>query len=349
MAGEWGQLFDRCAGASVHQSPEWGLSFLRPDDPDGVMAVVARRDGRMVGLLALRRRRIGPLRIWSPLGTGMPGILHPLIEGADAAIAQAIMEELRRARGVRMLLAEDVVCDRGDAAGWLAAAEATGWASKRVPRTTCWISALQSDFEAFLAANKSAKSRQTLRRQLKQTWAGGNVAVERHDGEEVGQPVLDRLAALQERSWMKRRGAAVLGMPFYSDLLLSQARAGRLQARIMTVGGRDATFTLGLVAHGRYHLGWLAFDLEFESLGVGRALMAETIRDCCAAGLTEVNFGHGDAEYKRYWGTREERISRVLLTRGLLGAAARAAMPFAERMRSSRRVRGLVRRLRGRG
>lgn len=285
IAPQWQALYETCRWAPIHLHPGWVMAFAEWPGVEGCLGVSAWRGTELVGLLPLSRRRIGPFAIWSPMGTGLGGVLHPLTAEGDVSTMTILLRCARRSVGIRQILAEDVVSASTSGGAWLDAAHGAGWRTSRVCRNPNWTAELSASYDDFLSATKSSKSRQTLRRQIRQTHRAGLIQIERLAGHQIDDTVVDRLAGLQDRSWMKRRGAAVLGQPWYRRLLRGLALGGCLHAGIMKVDGVDAAFNLGMISHGRYHLGWLAFDLKFERIGVGRALLADTIAWCCMRGI----------------------------------------------------------------
>ena len=76
-----------------------------------------------------------------------------------------------------------------------------------------------------------------------------------------------------------------------------------------------------MTGHRRLHYAYPAFRLKFEALSVGQVLVFHSVRDACTQGLTLYDFGHGEAEYKRFWANERQQIERVFVGRGVLGRA----------------------------
>ncbi len=132
--------------------------------------------------------------------------------------------------------------------------------------------------------------------------------------------ILLRIAAIEEQSWLKRRGVAVLRGPFYQKLLLKIAQAGIGHVWLMTVNGDDAAFEYVFVCHKRLQFGWRAFKLKYSSsVSIGQILMMHAIRDACSSGILSMDIGHGEADYKRFWAKDSYRVDRVVAGRGFRG------------------------------
>lgn len=137
-----------------------------------------------------------------------------------------------------------------------------------------------------------------------------------------------RIIAITEASY-KLRGERLAGhhRAFLTDLVGRLARRGTLSLPILTIGGRDAAFILGLVERGCLYDITLSYDESFAALGPGMFLMQETLKQCAAAGIHTV-VSHGAHEYKRTWSTRFVPQKRLFLFRRQPRAIAARMMRF---------------------
>ncbi|MEV4558889.1 GNAT family N-acetyltransferase [Kitasatospora sp. NPDC049285] len=88
-AEEWDDLFDRCSTATSFQAAPWLSSWWRQyGRPGGLVLVLVRRDGLLVGAAALRRR--GPFGGLTNLGGGLVDFTDVLLDDdcADRAAAR---------------------------------------------------------------------------------------------------------------------------------------------------------------------------------------------------------------------------------------------------------------------
>ncbi|MEU9129751.1 GNAT family N-acetyltransferase [Kitasatospora sp. NPDC048540] len=89
LTGEWDALAARCGSATSFQAAGWLASWWRQyGRPGGLVVVLVRRDGRLVGAAALRRR--GPFGGLTNLGGGLVDFTDVLLDDdcADRAAAE---------------------------------------------------------------------------------------------------------------------------------------------------------------------------------------------------------------------------------------------------------------------
>jgi CelD/BcsL family acetyltransferase involved in cellulose biosynthesis len=292
------------------------------------------------------------VRIAEPAATGSPGyfgvMVDPACPGAAARLAEACADgRLFHALGIEDFSSLDAATEE-----FLGELSRRGFSVARAHRNPCRRIALGRTYDQYLLDTKSKKSRANLRREEKKLREAAAVELVDLAGPAVTDEALRRVAAIQDASWMKGRGAAVLGEPAYQRLLRSVADAGILRVWIVTVGGEDAAFVVGLLLHGQMHYCWTAFRLQFEPLSVGKVLTGWTVRDACAAGAQSFDFGQGDGEYKRFWATDAHDVHRVVAGRGLGGTVVvlfrRAAWRLARVDWIKARYRAVRRWLKGR-
>ena len=72
-------------------------------------------------------------------------------------------------------------------------------------------------------------------------------------------------------------------------------------------------------AHKRLYFRWTAFKLKYESLSPGQSLMMHMIRDACHNNILSIDFGAGDAGYKRFWCTNHFDVNRAIAASSLRG------------------------------
>lgn len=321
FAEHWDDLFARAVDAAPFLSRPWAATFVGKGRIRGTpLLILAWTDCKLVGLLPLAVRECLKARIAEPIGTGQGSYLGILLDPDYPQVIPYMAEAFRARRVASLILIEDLWSgDKATNAFFDQLAE-KNFLVRRVFRDPCPLIHLDCSYEEYLKNTKSAKSRQTLARKERQLHKKYAVDVEYLKGDEITSTVVQRVASIQEQSWMKRRGAAVLCQPFYQQLLLAMAQAGLACVWLMTIDGVDAAFVFALLAHRRLYYAWTAFKLEYSSaLSVGQFLTNRTIQDACRDGYLSYDFEHGDAEYKRFWSTGNNNVHRAVAGHGLRG------------------------------
>ena len=196
-----------------------------------------------------------------------------------------------------------------------------GYHYRKVFRDPCFCLRLDCSFDEYIRKKKpKSKQRYQLYYREKKLYKSADVRIARYVGTEITPEVNQRVVAIQLESWMKRRGAAMQGKPFYQKLMENMAAGGFGQVWLMTIDGEDAAFFYSFVAHGQHHSFLTAFKLKYESqLSIGKMLLMQVIRDACEDGIQLFDFNYGDAEYKRFWATDSYKVFRVVAGRGFMG------------------------------
>lgn len=312
---EWAALYARASGARVYQSHAWGRGWLRhaAANQEHVLTVCVRRNERLCAIFPIVRGSIGPVSCWSPLGTGEPGALMPLVDPRDAEAIEALVDATAQAIGRLPLVGHDWDRDHPASRAWLDTCASRDWNVCRFPRTVCKTVRLCPTFDEYLAQTMSRKARHNIRWATRRLAARTPVTMHRLEGASLTPQVWERVARIQQASWLYRRGVKSLAADVYPALLDELSRAGLIDVWLVTLADQDAAFAVCLRQPERLTLQWMGFDERFESLGVGRVLLTTIISDACARGFTLFDFVHGDADYKRHWSTGEEHIDRIVL------------------------------------
>ena len=145
---------------------------------------------------------------------------------------------------------------------------------------------------------------------------------------------------------MRRRGAVTLSTATWRYLVFSLAAANMARVWLMRIGKEDVAFLVAIVSRKRLQALLTAFDLRYRRLSIGKYLIGVVIEEACQSGLVSFDFGHGDAEYKRFWGNECYEVERVWLSRGFVADIVVAAYTVVWRVGRHERVRRVVRQLR---
>ena len=319
---DWDDLFVRAMGAPPYLSRSWTRTFVEEGELRGSpLFVLAWCDAKLVALFPLAVRKSLNVKIAAPIGTGEGAYLGLLIDPEHRSAIKDIADLIISENIFDVYYSADLSSEDAATNDLLDDLVSRGYSCRKVRRDICFCVQLGCPFDEYLRKNKPKnKRRRKLRYKEKKLFKSADVQVTRYVGKEITPEVDRRVAAIQLESWMKKRGAAVLGEPFYQKLLANMAAGGFGQVWLMTFDGEDAAFVYSFVAHGQHHYFWPAFKLKYESpLSIGQMLLMHVIRDACEDGIQLFDFIYGDAEYKRFWATDSFNVYRVMAGRGFMG------------------------------
>ena len=317
----WDDLFARAVDAPPFLSRPWISTFIQEGRIKGTpLFILAWCDSKLVALFPLAIKKFLIVKIAEPIGTGQPSYLGLLVDPDYRSVTKDIAEIIKSKRVFDVFYTEDLSSEDLATNDLLDELVKKGYVRHQVFRNPCFYIELGCSFDEYFQKKASSKSRQNLRRRERRLFENGNVEVEHYVGKEVTPEILVRIAAIEEQSWLKRRGAAVLSKPFYQKLLLKMAHAGIGHVWLMTIDNIDAAFEYVFVSHKKLLFGWRAFDLKFaSSVSIGQILMMHAIRDACSTGLLSMDISHGEADYKRFWADACHGVDRVVAGRGFSG------------------------------
>ena len=317
----WDDLFARAVDAPPFLSRPWVNTFIREGRIKGTpLFILAWCGTKLVALFPLSVRKYLTAKMAEPISTGQPSYLGLLIDPDYQSVTKDIADIISSKRVFDVYFSADLSSEDTATRDLLDELVQKGYVRHQAFRNPCFYIELDCSFDEYFTKKASSKSRQNLRRRERRLFESGNVKVEHYAGKEVTPEALLRIAAIEEQSWLKRRGAAELQGPFYQKLLLEMAQAGFGHVWLMTIDDIDAAFEYVFVSHKKLLFGWRAFDLKFaSSVSVGQILMMHAIRDACNTGILSMDISHGEGDYKRFWAEACHGVDRVVAGRGLGG------------------------------
>jgi len=178
-----------------------------------------------------------------------------------------------------------------------------------------WRLHLPESTEEFMRS-RSPRTREGLRRQARR--------LEREYGEKLtirlfrDRDQLDRLFADAERvagmTYQWQLGVAFRDTPLQRSLTELGIDKGWFRAYLLYLEDRPVAFWHGLGYAGIFRTGVPAYDPSLATLNVGTYVLVRLIADLCADdSITELDYGFGDAEYKRRLGEEHWLEDTVLL------------------------------------
>jgi CelD/BcsL family acetyltransferase involved in cellulose biosynthesis len=287
--------------------------------PDAQIAVL-HRGGVIVGFLPFQRRGGAILPLGAPM-TDYHGLLPAPGETFDLGRIVSGLE----ARSFRFT--------------GLVTAGAKGSARLYAHRTV--VADLSQGFDAWLADRQARHPRFFKGRRRNQR------AIEREIGplafswsrEEHG--VLDYVIALKRAQYRRTRQHDIFGCGWTERMLRALLDASEpdfgLGFASLRAGGSMVAAEAALLSGTGYHLWLPVYELAYARYGPGNLMTLETLRALAAAGVTRIDFGRDDADYKRYFADPAETV----LEGAVIGEAAPLAR-LAERALAAGSPSGLT-------
>lgn len=148
------------------------------------------------------------------------------------------------------------------------------------------------------------------------------------DGGDRIEESIARMIAITEASYkLQGQRLADRHRDFLGEIVRRFGARQMLSLPILTIGGRDAAFILGVVERGCFYDITLAYDESFAKVSPGAYLMQATLQRLAATGIYAL-LSHGAHEYKRHWATAFVPQTRVFLFPRRPRATAARVMRF---------------------
>jgi len=251
-------------------------------------------------LVVARTRRAGTVYL-EPLELAW-GLACPLIGRDPEALAGEVVAELCRRPGWDCLLVAGVPADGRIERGLLdAAPPGWRWGCGRVTRRH--VASLEGGFDGFLS-RRSRNLRKALRASERDAAAAGLRFEPVEAGPDQIGPALERVAAIEARSWKGQAGVGVDQGPmlrFYQRMGVRLARAGRVRLMVARDRDRDVGFVLGGVLGDTYRGLQFSFDDEYRRFSLGNLMQRHQVEALCREGIARYDLGTAMA-YKERWG-----------------------------------------------
>ncbi|MES2124546.1 MAG: GNAT family N-acetyltransferase [Gemmatimonadota bacterium] len=305
---EWDALALRDPGTSPYDSGTLmlGLGDLTPCPGTPYVVTARETDGRLVGVLPLRRSpasgRLGGSRLtgYTTWHTSyFDAALDPAAPGAGRALLECVQQRRDWDRCDFSFLRADgnllPLC-RGVGTGY----SSTIGSSRRVLPGAATSS----------EADRPVMLRGTARR-LKKL---GPVQFYPAVPESELKATLRRFEALHTARWRSFGEAAEFAAPDnfrrLEDAVLATARTG--WARVGTLALADEVIAVHIAFRWRNtQYSWrMAHDARWQAQSPGRLLLSLMIEDAFASGCTQYDLGRGDEQYKELWSSEPHPLTR---------------------------------------
>jgi len=315
--GQWDVLFQSANEAKVFQSFTWNYAWWKAFGLGCDLAIIiVREKDRIMGLAPFMvRHRLGVPQV-EPIGSDQYAYFGVLIEGDRQDVIQAIGDCLNHTypSGLIHFPYYNVADSSVNILG--ATLAAAGWREARWQRNIARCVLADSNYETYMMT-KSQKVRYNLRREQRKLEEQHQMDVAHFFGSDIDDRVILRMANIQKRSWLSRRGADTVDAGALNVMIRALGREGMAEVFILTLSELDVAFILNFCSARCAHCISIAFDETFLSLSPGKVLMSICIKTLLDRGINAYDFLFGDGEYKRFWANRTILVFRSVCYRGL--------------------------------
>ncbi|HEX4382451.1 MAG TPA: GNAT family N-acetyltransferase, partial [Myxococcales bacterium] len=198
-------------------------------------------------------------------------------------------------------------------------------------RYVCPHIPLQGTYETYL---QGLSRRENLKRREKWLFKQPGTSIECARTPEEAAKATEHFFTLHKARWAAEGGSdGVIGEKheaFHREAISRLAKNGSLRMYTLFCARRPVASVYGVVfgsgAQGKFNYYQSGYDPEWGSKSVGLVLLARTVSDAFAEGLSEFDFLRGNESYKAEWARGERWTVQLRLWRGMRGRTARAAL-----------------------
>lgn len=181
-----------------------------------------------------------------------------------------------------------------------------------------WTIQPQASLATYLASLES-KRRNDLTRRLRNVYKklGETAQLRIFDTPEHIDDYCRLMNQVYARSWHAAALAIDWELPARRALFQQLVRGRQMIGHMLMLGTRPIAYVHGYRLGGRYVLDDTGYDEEFAQLGVGSALVFQSIQDLIERHPDElIDFGYGDNQYKRVLADRQSPCGSLYVIRG---------------------------------
>ncbi|WP_374089778.1 GNAT family N-acetyltransferase [Methylomicrobium lacus] len=163
-----------------------------------------------------------------------------------------------------------------------------------------WLLSLPSTWEAFLKSRKK-KHRHELSRYPKvlDKKFGEQWIIKRYDTQALAMEFVEAAEAIACKTYHRKLEVGFLYNEEYIQRVVLDARHGRLRGYVLYIKGEPKAFYYGFVYKTTLHLAATGFDPAYRTYELGTILLMRIFQDFCGTEVNVIDFGLGDADYKR--------------------------------------------------
>lgn len=153
----------------------------------------------------------------------------------------------------------------------------------------------------------SSRHRANLRRYARKLHEqyDGRLVITRYTDEDSVDEFIENASRVSATTYQHALGSGLNANDSTRTLLKNMARNGWLRGHVMYLDGEPAAFQYGAAYREKLFLEMMGFDPKWKHLRIGTTLFIEALQDLCADKQAKtLDFGFGEAEYKRSYGDK---------------------------------------------
>lgn len=320
----WEQMQSREPYPVVNADIDRCLSVLKASGDDmKPYVMVLEQNGQaaamMIGRIAKRqlRLKIGYKTVFRPSLNCLTIIHGGFLGQPDNDLSQLIIGELMRVLRQERLDAVYFSRLRTDSDVYQFAREVPGLFSRShfPEKESHWTMVVPRDIESFYKA-RSKKHRGNIRRSIKklETEYADKVEVVNCNGKDGLDDAIKAAHQVSLTTYQHGLGCGFVDDPRTRGLLTTAGKQAWLRFAVMFIDGQPCAFQTGLRYQGTYFLQQIGFDPRWSKFNVGKILFVKVLEHICAdPGIEHIDFGFGDADYKRSYGDTQWQDASVYI------------------------------------
>ena len=314
LAPAWHELWERAPAATPFHAPAWLMPWWREIGGGQLRVLVARRDGRLVGLLPMYLQDADEGGKLLPLGIAISDYFDGLFDDDHGpAAADAMLQRLADCDDWRRCELHPLRVG----SPLLEARAPPGCRDEVVEFEPCLVLEVPAGARGVrevVPSGMRAKFRQAERR----AEHAGRISLETATAADLAE-VLEAFFRLHETRWASRDEPGVLADPairaFHGTAAPLLLRSGLLRLHGLRLDGRIVAVVYALFAKGRGYCYLSGFDPEVGAISPGTLTVGHAIDQAVREGAREVDFLRGREGFKYRWGARERPCYGRMLDR----------------------------------
>jgi CelD/BcsL family acetyltransferase involved in cellulose biosynthesis len=306
--------WERLQGRHFATDPDVFPSILSWQDAVRPHAIALERDGEVQTLVIARvedirlTTKVGYAAVYKPKVRALTVVYRGVLGELSGEDAELVLAELRRelATGAADLLRFRAL----EVGSPLHAAASTATPRRLRERSSAapahWELAVPDSYAEFLAS-LSRSTRESAKRYPKkfEKEFGDRLKVEVFRDIADSERVFPDLRRVAEKTYQQGLGVSFAQTELQHRLTTLTMERGWFRAYVLYLDDEPIAFWQGQAYNGVFSTGVPGFDPAYSDHRVGNYVLFKLIADLCAdESIDTLDYGFGDAEYKRRFGTR---------------------------------------------